>query len=72
MFLCFTLFNNHVLCRMDAKYPGKIPTGDSDDDRDNVSSGTSASSLPEEKTGTSDRNVFGANPTAALEPTPER
>ena len=72
MFLCFTLFNNYVLCRMDAKCPGKIPTDDSADDRDDVSSGTSASSLPEEKTGASDRKVFGANPTAALEPTPKR
>ena len=52
---------------MDVKCADKTPTADSAEDRDNISSGTTTSSLAEQKTDDkSAKNVSGAKLTAAL------
>ena len=57
---------------MDPRHTDRTATGDSSEARDDISSGTSMSSLPQEKTDTSGKNVSGANLATVLKPTAER
>ena len=66
------MFHNYSLYRMDPKHTDRTTTGDCTEAGDDISSGTSMSSLPQEKTNMSGKNVSGANLATALKPTAER
>ena len=70
--MSLSVHNNNFLYRMDVDHAIETPTGDSVDNRDNMSSGVSMSALPEEGMNTPNRNVSGANPTATLTTAAER